>query len=149
MGFYLKHNPVFLFFYLLLHFLIKMLYLIIMCSCFSVYRKFRCDDVQCAFHNFYVENCLEQHISAHIVEFEMTTLLCSKTVPWKALFKSTKNNMNYIGTASLNDGHTLIRESLYSSVKCSIVKTSKCGKPLNSFPLTLIIKYAKMILLTF
>lgn len=38
-GLYLQDNSVFFFFYLLLHFLVKMLDLIIMCSCFSVWRK--------------------------------------------------------------------------------------------------------------
>lgn len=53
-GLYLQHNSVFFIFYLQLHFLIKTLDLIIVCCCFPVQRKFRCDSGLCSV-------CTSQH----------------------------------------------------------------------------------------
>lgn len=52
--------------------------------------------------------------------------------------RSMKQNDDYMETASLNDEYTLIRETLHSSAKCSLVETSKCNKALiTSEPSTL------------
>lgn len=53
-GLYLKYNPVFFIFDLLLHFFIQALDLIVVCCCFSVWIKYRCDNLQCTLNHIHI-----------------------------------------------------------------------------------------------